>query len=99
MQGLDWNICLPFRFGNAAAPTLSLNRALVQEPLRAEFEAFIQHRFHKAHNADINHFMPELFGLHDEAQTLCAVAGVRKAMSGPLFLEHYLDDPIERAIE
>ncbi|WP_062381610.1 thermostable hemolysin [Pseudomonas abietaniphila] len=99
MQDLDWNICLPFRFGNAAAPTLSLNRALAQAPLRAAFEAFIQHRFHQAHNAEINHFMPELFGLHDEAGTLCAVAGVRKAMCGPLFLEHYLDDPIEQVIE
>ncbi|MCS3471554.1 hypothetical protein M2401_005318 [Pseudomonas sp. JUb42] len=99
MQGLDWNICLPLSFGNAGAPALSLNRALVQEPLRDEFEAFIQHRFRKAHNAEIRQFMPELFGLSDGAGTLCAVAGVRLAASGALFLENYLDEPIERVIE
>jgi hypothetical protein len=99
MQGLDWNICLPLSFGNAGTPALSLHRALVQDPLRDEFEAFIQHRFRKAHNAEINHFMPELFGLKDGAGTLCAVTGARLATSGPLFLESYLDRPIEAAIE
>lgn len=99
MQGLDWNICLPMSFGTAGAPALSLHRARAQEPLRDEFEAFIQQRFRKAHNAEIRQFMPELFGLNDDAGSLCAVAGVRKANSGPLFLEQYLDDPIEGAIE
>jgi hypothetical protein len=95
MHGLDWNIDLPLAFGNAGAPVLSLHRALAQEPLRADFETFIQHRFRKAHNADVRHFMPELFGLNDGAGILCAVAGVRPATSGALFLEHYLDEPIE----
>ena len=99
MQGLDWNICLPLSFGNAGAPALSLHRALVQGPQRDEFEAFIQERFRQAHNAEINQFMPELFGLKDGAGTLCAVTGARLATSGPLFLENYLDKPIELAIE
>ncbi|MFJ3681415.1 thermostable hemolysin [Pseudomonas sp. NPDC090208] len=99
MPGLDWNICLPLRFGATEAPTLSLHRALAQEPLRHDFEAFIQQRFRNAHNAEIHQFMPELFGMSDETGNLCAVAGVRPAASGALFLEHYLDEPIERAIE
>lgn len=99
MQGLDWNVCLPLSFGTPEAPTLSLHRAVAQEPLRDAFEAFIQQRFRQAHNAEIRHFMPELFGLNDNAGSLCAVAGMRTATSGALFLEHYLDDPIERAIK
>jgi hypothetical protein len=98
MPDIDWNICLPLCFGNAGAPALTLTRALPQEPLRNDFEAFIQERFRKAHNADVRHFMPELFGLNDGAGTLCAVAGIRLATSGRLFLENYLDDPIEHQV-
>ncbi|WP_297845317.1 thermostable hemolysin [Pseudomonas sp.] len=98
MPDIDWNICLPLCFGNAGAPALTLTRALPQEPLRNDFETFIQERFRKAHNADVRHFMPELFGLNDGAGTLCAVAGIRLATSGRLFLENYLDDPIEHQV-
>jgi hypothetical protein len=42
--------------------------------------------------------MPELFGLDDADGTLCAVAGVRRAAQGALFLERYLDEPIEPLI-
>lgn len=114
MQGLDWNNrlppnsmpsgalpldFLPMGFGAAQSPALSLNRALSQEPLREAYETFIQHRFRQAHNAEIRSFMPELFGLHDNSGTLCAVAGVRVATSGRLFLERYLDQPVEQMIE
>ena len=99
MQCLDWNVCLPLSFGTPEASTLSLQRAFARDPLRDAFEAFIQQRFRKVHNAEICHFMPELFGLNDNSGSLCAVAGVRRATSSALFLEHYLDDPIERAIE
>ena len=42
--------------------------------------------------------MPELFGMHTDSGALCAVAGVRLASSGQLFLERYLDEPIEPLI-
>ncbi|MGV8918132.1 MAG: thermostable hemolysin [Pseudomonas sp.] len=99
MHGLDWNICLPLVFGNPGAPLLSLSRALPHEPLRNDFETFIQQQFRKAHNADVRHFMPELFGLKDGTGALCAVAGVRPATTEALFLEHYLDQPIEHIVE
>jgi len=98
MPDIDWNICLPLCFGNAGTPALTLTRALPQEPLRNDFETFIQERFRKAHNADVRHFMPELFGLNDGAGSLCAVAGIRLATSGKLFLENYLDEPIEHQV-
>jgi hypothetical protein len=83
MHARDWNICLPLHFGHVGAPALVLDRALVSEPMRDGFESFIQTRFKQAHNAHISHFMPEL----------------RLAMHESLFLERYLDEPIEQAVE
>ena len=77
---------------------MSLARALPDEPRRPVFEAFIQQRFRKAHGADIRHFMPELFGMSNASGELCAVAGVRLANSEQLFLERYLDEPIDPLI-
>jgi hypothetical protein len=98
MPDFDWNIPLPLRFGPAETPPLTLTGALSDNVLRGAFEAFIQQRFRKAHGADIRHFMPELFGMHNGGGQLCAVAGVRRAHLGPLFLERYLDEPIEPLI-
>ena len=98
MPDFDWNIPLPLHFGQAETPQMSLARALPDDPQRPVFEAFIQQRFRKAHGADIRHFMPELFGMNNASGALCAVAGVRLASSGPLFLERYLDEPIEPLI-
>lgn len=98
MPDFDWNISLPLYFGQTEAPKMSLTRALPGETLRGVFEDFIQQRFRKAHGADIRHFMPELFGMSDASGTLCAVAGVRLASVEPLFLERYLDEPIDPLI-
>lgn len=59
---------------------------------------FIRRRFSLAHQARVSHFMPQLFGLQSEDGSLHGAAGCRRADSGPLFLERYLDAPIERAI-
>lgn len=98
MPDFDWNIPLPLHFGQAETPQLSLARALPDAPQRAVFEAFIQQRFRKAHGADIRHFMPELFGMNNASGELCAVAGVRLANGAELFLERYLDEPIDPLI-
>ena len=98
MPDFNWNIPLPLHLGQAETSLMSLARALPDEPLRPVFEAFIQQRFRKAHGADIRHFMPELFGMNNASGELCAVAGVRLANSEPLFLERYLDEPIDPLI-
>ncbi len=59
---------------------------------------FIRRRFSQAHHARVSHFMPQLFGLQSEDGSLHGAAGCRRADSGPLFLERYLDVPIEQAI-
>jgi hypothetical protein len=98
MLDFEWNIPLPLHFGHAETPPMNLVRALPDDIERPVFEAFIQHRFRKAHGADIRHFMPELFGMSDASGTLTAVVGVRLANTEDLFLERYLDESIEPLI-
>ncbi|WP_460156716.1 thermostable hemolysin [Pseudomonas sp. S2_H10] len=98
MSDFNWNVQLPLHFGQAETSQMQLVRALPGDPLRGAFEAFIQQRFRKAHGADIRHFMPELFGMSDAVGALCAVVGVRRGSAGPLFLEGYLDEPIDPLI-
>ncbi|AHC82079.1 thermostable hemolysin [Pseudomonas plecoglossicida] len=68
------------------------------EPGRDELEQFIHARFACAHHADVQHYLPELLGLHDSHGRLMAAAGIRLASSGPTFLERYLDEPLEAAV-
>lgn len=65
---------------------------------RAEVERFIASRFAKAHEAHINAFMPDLIAVFDEQGNLKSAIGVRSANSSKLFLEHYLDAPVEQSI-
>lgn len=62
---------------------------------RAEIEQFIHDVFAKTYGADIQHFMPDLVSLRDEDSELVAAFGLRKADRSPLFLEQYLDAPVE----
>lgn len=62
---------------------------------RAEVESFIARVFADAYGAKIQHFMPQLVALRDENNTLVAAFGLRQAHIERLFLEQYLDVPIE----
>jgi len=62
---------------------------------RREIEQFIHDVFAKTYAADVQHFMPELVSLRDEEGDLVAAFGLRKAEESPLFLEQYLEAPIE----
>lgn len=62
---------------------------------RREVEQFIHDVFAQTYGANVQHFMPELVALRDEEGQLVAAFGLRKAGKSPLFLEQYLDAPIE----
>jgi hypothetical protein len=62
---------------------------------RAEVEAFIQAVFKVTHGATISEFMPTLVALRDNNGVLMAAFGLRSAALETLFLEQYLDVPIE----
>jgi hypothetical protein len=64
-------------------------------PYRDEVESFIALIFKQQHGAIITEFMPELVALRDSEGKLMAAFGMRKAANEPLFLEQYIDEPIE----
>jgi hypothetical protein len=70
----------------------------IGDPARAEIEGFISAVFKRAHDAEITNFMPNLVALRDQNGVLMAAFGWKKASDGPLFLEQYLDEPIESLI-
>lgn len=67
-------------------------------PERAELELFIRNVFLRAYGASIKHFLPQLMSLRDAGGRLLAVCGLRNADHGALFLETYLDAPVEHVI-
>ncbi len=97
MNQNPWNIPFPLYFGSDSEQQYSL--CLADTPqVHAEFEAFVQARFSEAHGAHLSRFMPELVGLRNPAGELTAVCGVRLAADENLFLEHYLQVPVQSVI-
>jgi hypothetical protein len=65
---------------------------------RDSIERFVAAAFQRAHGARVQAFMPALLGLEDWSGTLRCALGLRGADTERLFLEQYLDSPIEQAI-
>lgn len=65
---------------------------------RDALERFIAERYASAYGARIRSFLPRLFALHGERDRRLAAFGLRDAGAAPLFLETYLDAPIEAVI-
>jgi hypothetical protein len=66
-------------------------------PRRAEAEAFIREVFARHYDARVPAFAPNLM-VQEEDGRIVAAAGWRCAAGGPLYLERYLDHPIEAAL-
>ncbi|MET0679447.1 MAG: thermostable hemolysin [Burkholderiales bacterium] len=67
-------------------------------PHRASFEQFIAARFHRAYGARVAHFSPHLLGVRDALAQWQASSGYTPAEGQSLFLEQYLDRPIEGSL-
>ena len=80
----------------AVLPGFTLH--LPQHPCRGEVEQFIRTHFSLQYGAQVEHFLPLLLGLRDRRQRLHAALGLRSANTGPLFLEGYLDAPVEQML-
>ncbi|RMG90664.1 MAG: hypothetical protein D6703_07335 [Zetaproteobacteria bacterium] len=68
------------------------------DPGRKESEAFIRDVFRRSYGANIETFMPHLIEVRDRQGEISAVVGYRDAEHHPLFLEVYLDEPVEQAL-
>lgn len=81
-QGLQIKIC---------------QRADGDTELRRRLEQCVTEHFASVYGAQISQFMPVLLGLESDSQ-IRAVVGLRPAGEGNLFLQQYLDEPIDRLI-
>ncbi len=85
------------RHATLAAPPAALPM-VTTDNRRVELEQFVRDRFRTAWGAEVGELLPWLVGVRDHAGHLTAVAGLRPAATGTLFLEHYLDRPVEEVI-
>lgn len=65
---------------------------------RHAVELFIHQRYLDKHDARIRHFMPYLISLETGDRNVVAAAGFRPATDGELFLEKYLNLPVEQVL-
>jgi hypothetical protein len=68
------------------------------DPRRAEAEAFVRARFQRTHGAQVVTFMPAFLLMQDSTGSIEAVLGFQRAEGNPLFLERYLNRPVEQMI-
>jgi hypothetical protein len=94
----QWSSLLPLPIGSHADHHAQLTLHLAGDPAREGLQQFIHQCFASVHQADVQHYLPELLALHDRHARLIAAAGMRPASDGVLFLERYLDVPVEAAI-
>lgn len=77
---------------SASPPAVVVHRE--GDASRAQVEAFIARIYAERYGADLRSFAPVLVSLNDGDEVVAA-AGYRGAMHGALFLERYLDAPVE----
>ena len=77
---------------------LRLGVADTNAPDRAELEAFVGAAFRRGHDATVASFMPTLLSFRSPAGDLRGVIGLRAAVPQALYLEQYLEQPVEAAI-
>ncbi|MDH4310708.1 MAG: thermostable hemolysin [Gammaproteobacteria bacterium] len=65
---------------------------------RDDLETYVRTRFAAKHGAEVRTFMPTLISFRDRQGELRGVAGIRGADEGRLYLEQYLDRPIEERL-
>jgi hypothetical protein len=84
------------RFTALKPRVISIHHRLRPERTRAE--AYLEARYAEAFQGHITHHYPTLMSIQDRDGVIHAVVGFRFAARAPLFLEHYLDRPIETSL-
>ena len=65
---------------------------------RVELESYIHDVFARGYGAEVKHYLPQLMSLRDGQGELLAALGMRCGSSESLFLENYLDQPVEQRL-
>lgn len=84
------------RFTGLAPKVISIHHLMRPERLRVE--AYLEAAYASAFNGLIRRHYPTLMSVQDAEGHIHAAVGFRFAAAEPLFLEQYLDEPIEAAI-
>ena len=79
------------------ADAITVTHTVAGSPRRAETEAFIRASFARHYGAEVSAFAPHLM-LLEQQQRIVAATGWRAAKDDALFLERYLDQPVEQAL-
>jgi len=81
------------RFSKLSPSLVSINRNLAPE--RERIEDFISSVFYESFGAQIHQHYPTLMSIRDSAGEILGALGFRQAGEERLFLENYIDQPIE----
>lgn len=84
------------RFTGLAPKVISIHHLMRPERLRVE--AYLEAAYASAFNGMIRRHYPTLMSVQDGQGRIHAAVGFRFAAQDPLFLEQYLDEPVEAAI-
>ena len=84
------------RFTGLAPKVISIHHLMRPERLRVA--AYLEAAYASAFNGVIRRHYPTLMSVQDGEGRIHAAVGFRFAAEEPLFLEQYLDDPVEAAI-
>ncbi|KAF1712074.1 thermostable hemolysin [Pseudoxanthomonas kalamensis DSM 18571] len=82
----------------AAGRANAAQRIDPNHPQRGEVEAFIAEVYRQRFDTRLHHFLPHLLAFRDDDDRLRAAVGLRRADEGALFVEQYLDAPVEHEI-
>lgn len=97
LTALPWREPAPTHSTPPAEGLPSLHVHRPQDPRRAEAEHYIARVYAHRYGARVRQFAPTLVTLQRDGG-IVAAAGWRPAAQGPLFLEHYLDAPIDEVL-
>lgn len=84
------------RFTKVVPSVIAITQAYSAE--RRRVERFIESTFSTRYHAKISEHYPILMSVRDANDTILAALGFRSADNNILFLEQYLDDPIEQVL-
>lgn len=92
------NLSEPQLQGLPRPEPLNLKLYFPSSKQRTHVEEFISRHFYRKHGAHIRHYMPCLLALENSGGDIFSATGFRVASGEQLFLENYLEVPIEKIL-
>jgi hypothetical protein len=96
------NAAAPLRRGRRCAEPggeVRVEFADLFDPARSALEEFVRASYLATYGARLERFLPRLMSVRTPSGDIIGACGLRDPRSGPLFLESYLDRPVEAVLE